>query len=219
MLEIMLTILGGVVVLGGVGVFVLRQRRAAAQIDEDDDARDVAPVLYVPRPRNTFAAGVIRKEEPRIEPKAEPKAEPVWPNRMVAPPMPLPRPTAGPRYLAPLDGIGMDAVVQLLPGRLEPIGSDDDQEIRFIRTPGVNKFTFGRSTGPAHTHIQLLAATASRMHAYMIIENGRWRIGNMSETNRVLVNGEALELGDADRWLHDGDRIELGEVAFVFRER
>jgi hypothetical protein len=57
------------------------------------------------------------------------------------------------------------------------------------------------------------------MHAYMIIENGRWRIGNMSETNRVFVNGEALALGDADRWLHDGDRIELGEVGFVFRER
>jgi hypothetical protein len=211
MLEILLAILGGLVVLGGVGVFVIRQRRTASQIDGDDDARDVAPVLYVPRPRNTFAAGVIRREEPR--------SEPVWPNRTVAPPMPRPLPTPGPRYVAPLSGIGMDAVVQLLPGRLEPVGSDIDQEIRFIRTPGVNKFTFGRSPGPAHTHVQLLAATASRMHAYVIIENGRWRIGNMSETNRVLVNGEALELGDADRWLHDGDRIELGEVGFVFRER
>ena len=215
MLEILLTILGGVVVLGGVGAFVMRQRRAAAQNDVDDEARDVAPVLYVPRMRNTFATGVIRKEEPAPAPKAEPS----WPNRTAAPAMPSPRPTVGPRYIAPLEAVGTDAVVQLLPGRLEPAGSDVDQEIRFVRTPGVNKFTFGRSAGPALTHIQLLAPTASRMHAYMIIENGRWRIGNMSETNRVLVNGEPLELNDADRWLHDGDRIELGEVAFVFRER
>jgi pSer/pThr/pTyr-binding forkhead associated (FHA) protein len=106
----------------------------------------------------------------------------------------------------------------LWPGRLVPL-SGADEEIRFIRKPGVSRFTFGRSAGPADSHIQLLAATASRMHAYMEPEGGRWRIGNMSETNQVLINGEALESGDAARWLSDGDRIELGEVGFIFRER
>lgn len=138
---------------------------------------------------------------------------------------PVPRPVAMPpkraggrSYVAPLSGVGGDEIVQLLPGRLVPL-SGADEEIRFIRRPGVSRFTFGRSAGPAETHIQLLAPTASRMHAYVVIENGRWRIGNMSETNQVLVNGEALESGDADRWLADGDRIELGEVGFIFRER
>jgi pSer/pThr/pTyr-binding forkhead associated (FHA) protein len=41
----------------------------------------------------------------------------------------------------------------------------------------------------------------------------------MSETNQVLINGVPLESADADRWLADGDRIELGEVGFIFRER
>jgi hypothetical protein len=121
-------------------------------------------------------------------------------------------------YVAPVSGSGVDGTLQLWPGRLEPVDGGGE-EIRFIRTPAGNRFTFGRSPGPSQTHIQLLVPTASRMHAYMVIENGRWRIGNMSETNQVLVNGAALETGDADRWLEDGDRIELGEVTFVFKER
>ncbi len=144
------------------------------------------------------------------------------PPRAVPTPQPgvvaSPKRNASPSYIAPLSGPGVDATLQLLPGRLEPL-SGADQEIRFIRSGAVNRFTFGRSTGPAHTHIQLLAATASRMHAYMINEKGRWRIGNMSETNQVLINGVPLESADADRWLEDGDRIELGEVGFIFRER
>ncbi|HEY0303909.1 MAG TPA: FHA domain-containing protein [Longimicrobiales bacterium] len=136
------------------------------------------------------------------------------PRPMATPPKKVGRPS----YVAQLSTVGGDEMVQLLPGRLVPL-SGADEEIRFIKRPGVSRFTFGRSAGPAETHIQLLAPTASRMHAYVVIENGRWRIGNMSETNQVLVNGEALEAGDADRWLADGDRIELGEVGFIFRER
>ena len=49
-------------------------------------------------------------------------------------------------------------------------------------------------------------------------EAGRWRIGNLSETNRVVVNGAPL-VEESGRLLEDGDRIEFGEVAFVFRER
>lgn len=123
------------------------------------------------------------------------------------------------KYIGPTPGPGFEGIVQLLPGRLEPIDGTVDQEIRFIKTSGENRFTFGRSTGPAATHIQLLAPTASRMHAYMVMENGRWRIGNMSATNQVLVNGAPLQSGEAERWLEDGDRIELGEVGFIFRER
>jgi hypothetical protein len=163
---------------------------------DDDEDPGVAPLLIVPQTRNN--------------------ARPMVQSVTVQKPA---RSRAARNYVAPLSGAGVDGTLQLWPGRLEPADGVSDQEIRFIRSPGVNRFTFGRSAGPAHTHIQLLAQTASRMHAYMIVENGRWRIGNMSETNRVLVNGVALETGDADRWLADGDRIELGEVSFIFRER
>lgn len=210
MLEILVAILGGVVLLGAVGIIALRKRRVAARLDNDEDARDVAPVLYVPQARNTFDAkrNVV-----------EHRSDPVIAQHTISPAEIQGAPRPGARYIAPVMDVGTDSVLQLLPGRLVPAGSDVDQEIRFVRTPGVNKFTFGRSAGPANTHIQLLAATASRMHAYMVMDNGRWRIGNMSTTNQVLVNGVALDSGDEDRWLHDGDRIELGEVSFVFRER
>jgi hypothetical protein len=208
MLETLLTILVGVVVLGAVGFIAIRQRRAATRIDEDGDARDVAPVLYMPQPRNTFETPRTAAQPARMEPAVATRPAPLAASQVT-----------GARYIVPLSVAQTDVVMQLLPGRLVPVGSDVDQEIRFIRTPGVNKFTFGRSAGPANTHVQLLAATASRMHAYMVIENGKWRIGNTSETNHVLVNGQPLESSDADRWLHDGDRIELGEVSFIFRER
>ena len=160
---------------------------------------DVAPLLYLTRPRNTqpAAATVGAALQAQVQ----------------TPPQPRPR-----SYVPLTSGAEVDGTLQLWPGRLEP-ADGGGQEIRFIRMPGVNRFTFGRSTGPSRTHIQLLVPTASRMHAYMITENGRWRIGNMSETNQVLVNGVALVTGDADRWLEDGDRIELGEVTFTFRER
>lgn len=167
----------------------------AAAFDGEEDSR-AAPFLIMPVTRN-HALG-------RVAPIAVRQPPP---------------PEAARNYIAPLSGTGVEGTLQLWPGRLEPADGGGDHEIRFIRTPGANRFTFGRSAGPAHTHIQLLAATASRMHAYMIVENGRWRIGNMSSTNAVRVNGDALATGDADRWLEDGDRIELGEVSFIFRER
>ncbi|HEX2168655.1 MAG TPA: FHA domain-containing protein [Longimicrobiales bacterium] len=107
--------------------------------------------------------------------------------------------------------------LQLLPGRLEPLERGMDQEIRFVRIPGVNRFTLGRNAGPEHSHIQLRARTASRMHAYMVYEDSRWLLGNMSQTNAVVLNGSPLN-GDPHR-LQEGDRIEFGELTFVFRER
>lgn len=111
-----------------------------------------------------------------------------------------------------------DVTLQLLPGRLEPVGRGKDHEIRFVRLPGLNRFTFGRSAGPAHSHIQLRAETASRMHAFMEFESGRWQLGNMSRTNAVVVNGSPLN-GEGPHQLNDGDRIEFGELTYIFRER
>jgi hypothetical protein len=203
MLVKLLITLGRGVLLGAVGFLFGRKRRAdASATDEDGADQGVVPLLYVPQPRNTLSVSATTR---------------------AGVPMPLRRPAQVNRtpakYIAPLPGEDGDGRLQLLPGRLVPAEGDVGQEIRFIKTQGINRFTFGRSQGPANTHVQLLARTASRMHAYMIIENGRWRIGNMSETNVVTVNGVALDTADADRWLEDGDRIELGEVGFIFRER
>jgi pSer/pThr/pTyr-binding forkhead associated (FHA) protein len=49
-----------------------------------------------------------------------------------------------------------------------------------------------------------------------------WRLENLSSTNPVTVNGRALDSRGgvgASVILADGDRIEMGEVAFIFHSR
>jgi hypothetical protein len=120
------------------------------------------------------------------------------------------------RYSVPADG-----TLQFLPGRLE-IGSglDANREIRFVRVDGPNgiEVTFGRSEGPLYRHIQLRDKTVSRAHARMHFAQGTWHLQNLSQTNPVVHNGMEMP-ATLERPLADGDRIEMGEVMFTFRER
>ena len=143
------------------------------------------------------------------------------------------------RFWRPADG-----TLQFLPGRLEVAsGRDAGQEIRFVRTGGPDGtiITFGRADGAPYRHVQLREPTVSRLHARMSLEpmvapasssaaSGsstsnaapRWRIENLSTTNPVVVNGRPLDAATGMRSsviLSDGDRIEMGEVAFIFRAR
>jgi hypothetical protein len=136
------------------------------------------------------------------------------------------------RFWRPADG-----TLQFLPGRLEiAAGRDAGQEIRFVRTGGPDGtcITFGRADGPPYRHVQLREPTVSRSHARMALEHAgsgsrdgspsqaRWRLENLSSTNPVVVNGRSLDANGgatASVMLSEGDRIEMGEVAFVFRER
>jgi pSer/pThr/pTyr-binding forkhead associated (FHA) protein len=121
-----------------------------------------------------------------------------------------------PRFYRPPEG-----TLQMLPGRLEIVdGEDRGQAIRFVKTrPGTQQITFGRREGVPYEHIQLRAPTVSRQHARLDFEHGHWNIANLSETNPVQINGEALFPGHGTRPLEDGDRIEMGEVVFRFKER
>jgi hypothetical protein len=133
-----------------------------------------------------------------------------------------------------------DGTLQFLPGRLEiAAGRDAGHEIRFVRTAGPDGtiITFGRAEGVPYRHVQLREPTVSRSHARMALEsiNGtplslspsnvgasRWRLENLSATNPVIVNGKPLDPEGGPRAsviLSEGDRIEMGEVAFVFRAR
>ncbi len=120
---------------------------------------------------------------------------------------------------SPDDATDDDRTLHLLPGRLEAVSGYPDREVRFVRGPGRARFTFGRSRGPEHEHIRILAPTVSRMHAYMEYVGGEWRVGNLSSTNGLVVDGELLEGDEESRGLSDGSRIEMGEVVFIFRER
>jgi len=123
-----------------------------------------------------------------------------------------------PAPMTAVDPYGADATLQLLPGRLEAISGFPGREIRFVHRPGLTRFTFGRSPGPSFEHVQIRAPTVSRMHAFMEYVYGEWRIGNLSATNAVLVNGTPVVGGNTVP-LREGDYVEMGEVVFVFRER
>ncbi|HJR64633.1 MAG TPA: FHA domain-containing protein [Gemmatimonadaceae bacterium] len=157
---------------------------------------------------------------PRPEYSAPPPARAAHPAPSAPQPTTVPSPTPDStstvRFFRPPDG-----TLQLLPGRLEIVGGENDkQDIRFVRSRGQTPtITFGRSEGPPHQHVQLHASTVSRMHARMEYEQQRWKLVNLSVTNPVLVNGEELSAVEGTRLLEDGDRIEMGEVVFRFRER
>jgi hypothetical protein len=53
----------------------------------------------------------------------------------------------------------------------------------------------------------------------MTLEGKEWRFTNLSETNPASVNGTALGAVNGSVILRDGDRIEMGEVAFCFRAK
>ena len=77
---------------------------------------------------------------------------------------------------------------------------------------------FGRTEGALYRHIQLRDKTVSRQHAVLQWRDGRWFLRNLSLTNPVAYNGDLLDTLDLP-CLQDGDRIEMGEVIFMFRSR
>lgn len=111
-----------------------------------------------------------------------------------------------------------DDAVQLLPGRLEVLaGESHHKEIRFVRAPGERpEIILGRDLGDAPGHVALHATTVSRRHARLAYENGVWKLANLSQTNPVVVNDEALSVSQGERPLVDGDCLELGEVVLRF---
>lgn len=115
-----------------------------------------------------------------------------------------------------------EGTLEFLPGSLEVVGGPDaGHEIRFVRPDSGEGpvISFGRKEGPPYRHVQLLEPTVSRTHARMSLEGGRWRVTNLSRTNPVLVNGEALEGVNASHLLAADDLLEMGALVFRFHDR
>jgi hypothetical protein len=107
--------------------------------------------------------------------------------------------------------------VQLLPGRLEVLaGEQRHKEIRLVRVPGERpEVILGRERIDAPGHVALQSSTVSRRHARLAYADGVWKVANLSQTNPVVINDEALP-ADHERTLADGDCLELGEVVLRF---
>lgn len=112
-----------------------------------------------------------------------------------------------------------DAAVQLLPARFQVVaGMLPEQELRFVRVPGVApEMILGRDASSSPQQVTLASSTVSRRHARVAFADGRWLVTNLSRTNPVVVNDEALDVFQGARPLADGDRLELGDVVLRFR--
>lgn len=111
-----------------------------------------------------------------------------------------------------------DPSLPFLPGHLQVIeGNDAGLEVRFVRLAGGEPpvITFGRSEGPPFRHVQLLEPTVSRAHARLEFEDDGWSLVNLSRTNPVVVNRVAMADEHPVR-LRDGDRVEMGTLAFRY---
>jgi 2-polyprenyl-6-methoxyphenol hydroxylase-like FAD-dependent oxidoreductase len=74
---------------------------------------------------------------------------------------------------------------------------------------GGHRITFGRS---ADNDVVLSSSQASRLHAEVRREGGKYFLYDLSSYNRTLVNGSPVTVHQ----LQQGDRIVLGEQAFRF---
>jgi len=106
----------------------------------------------------------------------------------------------------------------ILPGHLVVIeGSDSGMELPFVQLaegePTV--ITFGRSEGPPFRHVQLLEPSVSRAHARLEFDDDGWSLVNLSRTNPVVVNRVAM-VDEHPVRLRDGDRVEMGTLAFRY---
>lgn len=111
-----------------------------------------------------------------------------------------------------------DEALQLLPARLEVVsGMSQQQVIRFTRIPGKpTELILGRERASSPQQVTLTSRTVSRRHARVAYADGRWLVSNLSHTNPVVVNDQALDEFEGARPLSDGDRIELGDVVLRF---
>ena len=110
------------------------------------------------------------------------------------------------------------ATLQLLPGRLRPLDPDIvREEIRFVRPSGRDAVvTLGWAEGEPPDHITVNHPSVHELHARMSFIDRTWRIESLVERTPVLVNGEAVAVGNPPKELQSGDEVRLGDASFDF---
>jgi pSer/pThr/pTyr-binding forkhead associated (FHA) protein len=63
--------------------------------------------------------------------------------------------------------------------------------------------------------IYVASAELSRRHAALTHRDSEWTVQDLDSRNGVFLNGVKVHSAS----LRDGDKVQLGEVVFVFRER
>ena len=110
------------------------------------------------------------------------------------------------------------ATIQMLPGRLEAIGTKEiQQEVRFVRSPSDEQVvTLGWNLGEPPEHVTLNHSSIQPLHARMTYRDDGWWIENLAEHDPVVVNGAPIRPSSPPRLLKDGDQVRMGAVVFKF---
>ncbi len=111
--------------------------------------------------------------------------------------------------------------LKLLPGRFEVVSGDETiKEIRFYKAKDKeeSEITFGRGSGPDYSHIQLKPQTVSTKQAKLIWTNDEYTLINYSDVNPTIANDQPLSK-EGSVALKEGDKIEMGEIIFIFHEK
>jgi hypothetical protein len=195
--------------------------------DERADASNPIPLLYPVRKVAETSAQSAAWPPARFETARPPAPRPQPPVRQAQREIPVTRPREVELAIVPSEEPDVsptvhfrrpvEHAVQLLPGRLEVLaGEQRHKEIRLVRVPGERpEVILGRERIDAPGHVALQSSTVSRRHARLAYADGVWKVANLSQTNPVVVNDEALA-ADHERTLADGDCLELGEVVLRF---
>jgi hypothetical protein len=203
--------------------------KAAVWVRDDDEGEDTtSDVIATRASRNGHAAAATVPSWsvplPDITRAASRQAAPVTSSGPSSAPSSAPSSTvsSSPTLAQPSVqfSVPTDATLQFLPGRLEILsGAEQGREIRLVRLPSdaETRITFGRRAGAPYRHVQLRDATVSRDHAALHLRAGEWCLVSHSSTNPVQVNGVELATHE-DAILRDGDRVDMGEVTFRFRD-
>ena len=202
-------------------VAIFRARRESAR----DSDRTMLPALVFFPPKSEMTVTPPPSRVQRQMRPAPVESRVAIPTTLDAPPSYAPRqteePSAPPRASPPAAPAAAPGTLVMLPGRLEVVAGESlGRDVRFVRTGanGTQKVTLGRGEGDPYEHVQLRARTVSRRHAQLNYADGHWSIVNLSHTNPLVLNGDALLPDMEPRMLDDGDMIELGEVIFRFRD-
>jgi len=113
-----------------------------------------------------------------------------------------------------------EGTLKILPGYFEVKSGDENvKEIRFykLKEQEYPEITFGRAEGAPYTHIQLKPLTVSSRQAKLTMKDGKYLLQNFAgpQSNPTRINGREMKQDEVVE-LKDNDKIDMGEVSFVF---
>lgn len=188
-----------------------------------------APVAAAPVAAAPVAAAPVAPPPPAtVSAPAQPPAPPPPPAPALAPPPPtaaVPVALAAPTSPTPLPAMAPEplAGVPFPPPLPTPIPLAPDAsslpsavlvEAHEASSGAAHAVHDGLQIGRAiENELRVLDPSVSRQHAAIVVRSGAFVLEDLHSQNGTFVNGERIR----QRVLCDGDRIAIGEAAFIFR--